>query len=52
MVDHIDDVTYTVRNDGQHTVKSLADGNIGGLLSKLPIHQNKFPAKFPAIQYF
>ena len=24
---------------------SLVDGNIGGLLSKLAIHQNKFPAK-------
>ena len=28
-----------------HTVKRLADGNIGGLLSKPPIRQNKFPAK-------
>ena len=27
-------------------VKSLADGIIGGLLSKPPIRQNKFPAKF------
>ena len=27
------------------TVKSLVDGNIGGLLSKPPIRQNKFPAK-------
>ena len=38
---------YTTHN----TVKGLEDGNIGGLLSKLPIRQNKFPAKFLAIRY-
>ena len=38
----VDDILMTSRNG---TVKSLADGNIGRLLSKPPIRQNNFPAK-------
>ena len=52
MVDHIDDVTYTVRNDGQHTVKVwrmeiLVDSSQNCQSVKI-----NSPPKFPAIQYF
>ena len=39
----VDDILMMSRM--RHTVKRLADGNIGGLLLKPPIRQNKFPAK-------
>ena len=39
----VDDILMTSLK--RHTVKSLANGNIGGLLSKPTIRQNEFPAK-------